>query len=184
MVIWDVHVHLLVWLAWTDPRSSNCCCSDCFSSPMPMRFSVHPHLLKAAALEMMETESRCEPLSGFSAAPALATCQVRWSSARDWREMRWTVLWVVREARAAVVQKLRRHRVVVTRRGISVAVIAGNLRCVCLLRHRSVALNWTVNVNNSTWILNSLILFFIWIFADKTINPKLSIMEFVYVSFA
>jgi hypothetical protein len=145
MVIWHVCVHLLVWLAWTDPHSSNCCCSDCFSSPMPMKFLVRLPPSRAVVLEMRGKGNHCEPLTEFSVVPSLVRGRDRQSLARDWREMRWTVLWVVREVRVAAVQKLPRRRGAATRRGISVAANVGSPRCVCRLRHRSVELNWTVN---------------------------------------
>lgn len=177
---------------------------------MTMRSSRHLHLLRAAALEMMETESHCEPLSGFAVVPALVTCRCRQSWARGWREMRWIVLLTAREVRAVAVQRIRRRREAATHRDISVAVIAGSLRCAFRLRLLSVVLSWTVEdwvkilalicflrILNSFIIICVLSFFFLFshsltIFTNNFFfisigrqnnKTKISIMEFVYFSF-
>lgn len=109
---------------------------------MSTRSWRHLRLCSVVVLEM-RMENHCEPLFAVAAEPALTNrCRLNWRL-DCWMEMRWIALLIVREARAAVGRRLRTRHVVATRRGTSVAVIAGNLlRCACRL-HRCVALNLT-----------------------------------------
>lgn len=122
-------INLLVWLAWTDLRSSNCCYSDYSSWSMSMRSWRHLRLYSVVALEM-KMGSYCELL--FVIAVVLVpTGQFRRGRTCDWMEMRCIALLIFREALAAVEQTPRSHHVAVTRRGSLAVVFGGTLHCAC-----------------------------------------------------